>query len=101
MVSDKLLSQQLVDERRVGLTAGCFHDLADKKAQHLWVGRVLRDLCRAGSQRSVDRGLDRSGVADLPQPFCFDCFRSSKPQLPLAEQSVFSGLVVPRVAPAN
>jgi len=28
-------------------------------------------------------------------------FRSPKPQLPLAEQSVFSGLVVLRVAPAN
>jgi len=33
--------------------------------------------------------------------FDCSCFRSSKPQLPLAEQSVFSGLVIRRVTPAN
>src|SRR4051794_23004056 len=33
-------------------------------------------------------------------PRCDHCFRSSKPRLNLAEQSVFSGLAACRVAPA-
>jgi len=40
-------------------------------------------------------------VAILTLALGIGCFRSPKPQLPLAEQSVFSGLVVLRVAPAN
>jgi len=55
-----------------------------------------RDIGYALAARSL-RGSQQRGSMHHHGPWCNHCFRSSKPQPPLAELSVFSGLATQQV----
>jgi len=60
-----------------------------------WKGRDIGYALAAASCE----GANSVDACTVTAPWCDHCFHSSKPQLPLAEPSVFSGLAALRVAP--
>src|SRR5262245_23616196 len=68
----ELAPQQLVDDLRIGLAAGRFHDLAHEPADRRGLRLGLLDLVAVGGNHRIDGLLDGAGVGDLSQPPLLD-----------------------------
>src|SRR5918993_2029495 len=77
----QLLSEQVVDDLRVGLALRGFHHLSDEEAEEsLLAAAVLLQLLRAGREDFVDDALDLARVARLRDAALGDDRRGALPR---------------------
>src|ERR1700722_4953525 len=89
----QLLSEQLVQARRIGLALGRFHRLSDEEsAQLILAGTILSELPRIGRHDGIDCRFDGRLISDLAPATRFDDRIGVLAVLPHGLEHVFGNL---------